>query len=212
MSKKILLILTIIILLICISLYIFFNNTYSLKRTQNLIEKNNNINNYCITENFYKNGNQIGYTKFYRKDGNIYVDQNDDIQGKAETFYDIDTNKKIIILHNNKSITNVKDNNNNLENPIITEFKESADNGIYKYYGKEKLDFSKCIKVGFSIDNQIKYYYIDLKTNNIVKTEIYENSDEKLVTIYNYEYNSVENNEILKFNIDNYPDYTYNNW
>ncbi len=211
MSKKILLILTIIILLICISLYIFFNNTYSLKRTQNLIEKNNNINNYCITENFYKNGNQIGYTKFYRKDGNIYVDQNDDIQGKAETFYDIDTNKKIIILHNNKSITNVNDNNNNLENPIITEFKESANNGIYKYYGKEDLDLSKCIKVGFSMDNQIKYYYIDLKTNNIVKTEIYENSDEKLVTIYNYEYNSVENNEILKFNIDNYPDYTYNN-
>lgn len=211
MSKKILLILTIIILLICISLYIFFNNTYSLKRTQNLIEKNNNINNYCITENFYKNGNQIGYTKFYRKDGNIYVDQNDDIQGKAETFYDIDANKKIIILHNNKSITNVNDNNNNLENPIITEFKESADNGIYKYYGKEELDFSKCIKVGFSMDNKIKYYYIDLKTNNIVKTEIYENSDEKLVTMYNYEYNSVENNEILKFNIDNYPDYTYNN-
>lgn len=212
MSKKILLILTIIILLICISLYIFFNNTYSLKRTQNLIEKNNNINNYCITENFYKNGSQIGYTKFCRKDGNIYVDQNDDIQGKAETFYDIDANKKIIILHNNKSITNVNDNNNNnLENPIITEFKESADNGIYKYYGKEELDFSKCIKVGFSMDKQIKYYYIDLKTNNIIKTEIYENSDEKLVTIYNYEYNSVENNEILKFNIDNYPDYTYNN-
>lgn len=45
----------------------------------------------------------------------------------------------------------------------------------------------------------------------LMKTEIYENSDKKLVAIYNYEYNSVENNEILKFNIDNYPDYTYNN-
>ncbi len=90
--------------------------------------------------------------------------------------------------------------------------------GIYQYCGKETVNERKCIKVSMTdnYDNEtsVDYYYIDLETNLIVKQETYSgNNIDELeldeIDTYEYYFNSVTDDDIPEFDINDYPDYKY---
>ncbi len=66
-----------------------------------------------------------------------------------------------------------------------------------------------------NVDNiQLAYYYIDLENKHIIKEEIFTGSSINNATLknsvtYKYICNSVEDNDILTFDKNNYQDYTY---
>ena len=60
----------------------------------------------------------------------------------------------------------------------------------------------------------MRYLFIDLENSYIIKYEYYEGSNDKELNkiqteTYSYEFNSVTDDNILKFDINNYPDYQY---
>lgn len=90
----------------------------------------------------------------------------------------------------------------------------------YKYCGKETIKGKECIKVSMTNKTSdgitINYYYIDLETNLIIKYETFSGINKIFLrnygtTIIDYDFNSVTENDILQFDINNYPDYEYYN-
>ena len=74
---------------------------------------------------------------------------------------------------------------------------------------KENVNGKKCIKVSFTDDVSKYYFYIDLETNFIVKHEAYhgdskENLEMTVAGIYEYYPNTVTDEQILKFDKNNY--------
>lgn len=107
---------------------------------------------------------------------------------------------------------------NGLVNPIISIFEWNSDfdkNYKYKYIGKEKNDGKKYIKFSIEYEKDIykEIYYLDIENGTISKTECYGKNDNGLVltsTInYTYSYNTVTDEDVAKFNVNNYSEYQY---
>ncbi len=104
-------------------------------------------------------------------------------------------------------------------NPVTSMFEYRAefnnDYKKYKYIGKETIEGKECIKIEFTDINKLykEYYYIDVSNRVVTKKEYYSNYGDgfELDTIYNYtySYNTVTEEDIPKFDINNYPDYQY---
>ena len=86
----------------------------------------------------------------------------------------------------------------------------------YEFLGREDINGKKCLKIRFLINDEETredYYYIDLEDNNIIKQEIYtqgysSNELEKTTELtYTYSYDTLTDNDVKKFDIDDYPDY-----
>lgn len=73
------------------------------------------------------------------------------------------------------------------------------------------MDGKECIKFSLMDENNITYYYIDIQKNCIYRKEegtCYNNVFEVLFsTVYTYSESTVTDDDILKFDINNYPDY-----
>lgn len=163
----------------------------------------------------------IYYTNTYKTDNLAYILQENDSQ-KIEQFYDYD----FIILHNEKKIFSYPcEANEGSGIPFRETFFIAVEQhglyehrGIYKFHGKEKVNGKNCIKVSFTDDYEDKmnvtYFYIDLETNLIVGYESYSGKNKKElqrnnVEIIEYNFNTVTEDKVLKFDINNYPDYEY---
>ena len=142
----------------------------------------------------------------------------------SETLQNLESSEQIIILHTDKTITkssimtNVKEPLKETFSILSEKAKQNKENVDYKYYGKENVEGRECIKVSFeeSLTDKVveRYFYIDVENNYIIKCEYYEGTnDQELNKIqtepYSYEFNSVTDDDILKFDINNYPDYQY---
>ena len=83
----------------------------------------------------------------------------------------------------------------------------------YKYIGKEKIDGKEYIKFSMEHKNYgSKYiYYVDFQDRKVSKMEDYRNTidGQELISItsYTYYYNTVTDEYIAKFNINNYSEY-----
>lgn len=215
-TKLILIILVIIILISLVFLIIRFLSKpeYTLKDITSLIKTPqftdnmyvkiesistnhpNNSNSGVILEEFYILGNKQYLTT--KSNDNLTQAELIDYNSKTEIQIDY-TYKKINYFNVLKS-----------DNPIMPHITSyigilnTAKN--YKYLGRETLNNIEYIK--FSINNELTYY-INSQTNYIDKIEAYEGENLVWTLNYTYSYNTVTEDNILKFDINNYPDYEY---
>lgn len=226
MKKNIFLVLVVIVIIAISGSVIYYNNslTYSLEQVKELLTEGNKLpeNISIIQTVFDENNEQQGHIDFYIKDDMAYVSQNDKTHTYAETISI--GNDNYMISHDTKTIfhTNDTENSNNKLSGISENFFNMLNqNTTYKYCGKETIDNVKCIKVYLCQENvnniDLKYFYIDLEDKHIVKEEIYNGSSIndaflKGCTTYKYIYNTVKDTDIVKFDQNNYENYTYNNF
>lgn len=225
--KKCIIIVFILIVISFIGNYLYQKYTYTLEKVSfmlNSAELTSNIH----TEHKSYHGDStepIYYINTYKTDNLAYVLQENDSQ-KIEQFYDYNLLKHIIILHNEKKIFSYPcEADEGSAIPFRETFFIAVEQhglyehrGIYKFHGKEKVNGKNCIKVSFTDDYEDKmnvtYFYIDLETNLIVRSESYSgNSKKDLKRDYaetiEYNFNTVTEDKILKFDINNYSDYEY---
>lgn len=215
-TKLILIILVIIILISLVFLIIKFLSKpeYTLKDITSLIKAPqftdnmyvkiesistnppNNSNSGVILEEFYILGNKQYLT----------TKSNDNLTQAELIDYDSKTEIQIDYTYKKINYFNVLKSDNPIM-PHITSYigiLNTAKN--YKYLGRETLNNIEYIK--FSINNELTYY-INSQTNYIDKIEAYEGENLVWTLNYTYSYNTVTEDNILKFDINNYPDYEY---
>lgn len=232
MGKKksmIVLIFVIIIVAIIAGVIIYKNSTYSLEKVKSLLNSGKETENMKITEEVSsENGNYENQTyEQYIKDNYIYsITKNSDSEVIGKVLYNKENSELITILDNQKQITvnnnNLDENNKNtkvLKDESFMTLINSNAGADYEYCGKEEINGKECIKVSLLNKNVVEkvekeYYYIDLEDNHIIKNEIYEGTDENNLKktdeiTYTYSYDTVKDEDILKFDRADYPDYEY---
>lgn len=230
-KKFLILIVLIIIILIAYSSYVVYQHLkYSLDEVCQMLSsarlpENVYIKEYmCIPDDF-EEYNQ--YIDTYIKNGCCYSKQIINSQEGTFEYITISNQKQSILIDTiSKHIQATNNLNNDFSLPTnfhsffiaVNEHGLYDHRYLYKYCGKEKINGNNCIKVSFKevYDNKIylDYYYIDLKTNLILKEEAYNGTsimNLKKTSTYTYEYyfDVVKDEDILSFDINNYPDYQY---
>lgn len=174
------------------------------------------IDENCLEEYYIKD--KLAYENFYINDEKI-----------QEFTFNFETKEQVNIFHNSKEIylyklgkqeSNIISNKLDYYKGLISKSLENS----YKYYGKEDINNNEVIK--FSVDFEENffvnienirrlYFYINEENKSIEKIEHYDivNNKEELVLTDNfiYSYNTVTDENILNFDIINYPDYVIKN-
>lgn len=218
-NKKLLVVL--FLLIIAISVFIvksYFE--YSLLEMSALIDKSNEIpNNIYIREETIDEDlgtDEKEIYEIYVKDDIIYTKY---IQSttQQEIIYNYKDKSQITIYcsEETKNIYKSSINGNGKRNPLTEiligfsrDLKSTQDK--YKYHGKEKFEGKECIKFSLTNDDLQKVYYIDIKDNTVVCVKYYRKIFGNRTTTYTYSYGTVTDDDILNFDISNYPNYEYN--
>ena len=218
-SMIVLIFVIIIIVAIIAGVIIYKNSTYSLEKVKSLLNSGKETENMKITEEVSsENGNYENQTyEQYIKDNYIYsITKNSDSEVIGKVLYNKENSELITILDNQKQITvnnnNLDENNKNtkvLKDESFMTLINSNAGADYEYCGKEEINGKECIKVSLLNKNVVEkvekeYYYIDLEDNHIIKNEIYEGTDENNLKktdeiTYTYSYDTVKDEDILKF-------------
>lgn len=183
-------------------------NKYSRDNITNLVKNASIPNNIYIENTMYENDTYLGVAKFYIKDNNEYIYQENKNQEKVEIYIDNENNTSITILHTEKIITqNNITENIDFEVPLKNNLLEGLNNKeeySYTFKGKEKIDEINCLKISLTNNENSNYtYYIDENAGYIVQ---YENENSK--ETYKYNINSVTDEQLKMFNLDDYSEYS----
>lgn len=203
----ILIVIAFIVLISC-TLYFIMKNKYSRDNITNLVKNASIPNNIYIENTMYENDTYLGVAKFYIKDNNEYIYQENKNQEKVEIYIDNENNTSITILHTEKTITqNNITENIDFEAPLKNNLLEVLNNKeeySYTFKGKEKIDEINCLKISLTNNENSNYtYYIDENAGYIVQ---YENENSK--ETYKYNINSVTDEQLKMFNLDDYSEYS----
>ena len=203
----ILIVIAFIVLISC-TLYFIMKNKYSRDNITNLVKNASIPNNIYIENTMYENDTYLGVAKFYIKDNNEYIYQENKNQEKVEIYIDNENNTSITILHTEKTITqNNITENIDFEAPLKNNLLEVLNNKeeySYTFKGKEKIDEINCLKISLTNNENSNYtYYIDENAGYIVQ---YENENSK--ETYKYNTNSVTDEQLKMFNLDDYSEYS----
>lgn len=212
-------ILLLIVIGACIIAIIYNSTKYSLENiTELLISQNELPNNVYIEEEHFDNKSKEVYlkTKTYIKDNMVYTYQDGTESQNAEQLYDFNNDKLIIIVHDLKTVTYFPAGNSDKENIVSSNFNYEALKSYkeqYKYLGKEKIDDKVYIKFSITEKEFKNIFYLDIENKYISKIEYYvidDNNGYKIesTNTYKYVYDVVRDEDILKFDSNNYPDYT----
>lgn len=234
MKRKITLTILSVIILAIFLFILYQKSTYALDEISAKINSVRLPNNVLIKEYEYSNEYTYYKTK-YIKDNiqNIYSKRESNSPGidnlDVLTIYEYE-NKKTIDINFIKKVIQVNpimnnENNNDIYVPnsytffdSISQHKLDENLGVYKYCGKENVNGKKCIKISFTDNNEdnihIDYYYIDLETNLIIKLESYSGKNKNELNLthtitWEYIFNVVTDNDMVKFDINDYKDYEY---
>ena len=203
----ILIVIAFIVLISC-TLYFIMKNKYSRDNITNLVKNASIPNNIYIENTMYENDTYLGVAKFYIKDNNEYIYQENKNQEKVEIYIDNENNTSITILHTEKTITqnNITENIDfeaHLKNNLL-EVLNNKEEYSYTFKGKEKIDEINCLKISLTNNENSNYtYYIDENAGYIVQ---YENENSK--ETYKYNINSVTDEQLKMFNLDDYSEYS----
>lgn len=218
---KIFLVIFIIIVAIIVGYIIYNNNTYSLDEIIASIEPENKLPNnlFIKEETFQEDSVNTKYT--YIKDNMVYIFlENSNKEKIEEDFYDFNNKEKVHIMYDLSKV-NISpiDESESLYYPTSYSFCETLKNSDnkYKYLGNEHGDNGvNYIKFSLSNDEGEVVYYINKLDNNISKIEAYSenNNDLELTTKteYTYSYDIVKDEDILRFDANNYPNFTIENF
>lgn len=232
--KLILVVLTILILAVIIIAGVKFitKPEYTAEEALNLIDPKISDNMYLKIETHttIKDDENIipdSTEEFYIKDKKGYKKFSTPDEIMQEFFFDFENNEQRNVFHYKKEINFFEMNSLNNPSEIISSSLDFHKNNLedakdtYEYCGKEIIDGKKCIKVSvqyeedkfLEINEKSKsYFYIDIENKSIIKEDIYiinGNELELLGTItVTYLYDTVQDDDILKFDSNNYPGYT----
>lgn len=215
--KKILVIFLVLLIIILIAI-IKHHMEYSLDEIAAFVDKSDNIPNniYIKEETIHEDETEI--YEIFAKDNKIHTRYITNGVCDYDRIWNFETKQDIFIWHNTKSISFNQIEGSGKSNPLTEVFfyfswgfKSSTDK--YKYLGKEEIEGKEYIK--FSLTNEEysneEYYYIDVEDGTVVKKEVYVGENIYLYT-YTYSYNTVTDEDILEFDINNYPDYKLNEY
>lgn len=222
MKKLKLLIILIVIIILIVAVRFFSTPEYSFDDIVNLLDKSDKAtDNMSIkVEDVHVNGTK--YTEeIYAKDDIIYVHNEDienmEITNKTDEIWNYDDKSINTIYYSTKTIASGKIEGNGKSNPVtniligFSRKLKSTPKRLYKYYGITENDGKKFLK--FSIESEDStsklYFYINLEDENVLKTEIYRNNEHESTTTITYSYGTVTDDDIFKFDINNYADYKY---
>lgn len=237
MSKlKKYIILSLILLSIIIALgtkYYYKNYMYSLEKVSKMLNSVEFPSNVCIEHKIYLTDANELITKInrYIKDNKEYIVQEDaslkeNRIGKIEQIYDYDNKENIVIYHDEKRISSYE------YEEMIPRIMPLKNNfflyvqqhgvyehcGKYEFHGKENVNGKQCIKVSFTdeydYEVNVNFFYIDLETYFIIKYEVYHGASKAdlgktWTETYEYYPNTVTDEQILKFDKNNYPNYEF---
>lgn len=234
--KKIIIFFVIILLVLFLILFGFSEyrkNEYALEDVRNILNEGKELpDNVKIKMEIFtgENDTYAGTANTYIKDNLLYTHQISSDGKAAEVLCDYNALSQITIIHYEKIITALynmtdleKTEANMVENfDIMVDENKSK----FEYLGKETIDEKECIKVSltheyldgtegnYTSNVEKNYYYIDLKDKHIVKVEFWKGStlnELSKIQVHTYEYscNTVTDDDILKFDKNNYPDYEY---
>lgn len=235
--KAIIFIIAIIVIAIAIfiSLKVFNRPEYTLQEIQNLINKEIPENVFLKVESYDSNNNGILTSEIYVKGDRTYSHQihieNGEKTIDEERLFNYANNSEIRIDHHYTSISLYPIDDEYNINPFLSTTK-TCENFLYttdkyKYLGTENLNGKECIKIVDSSKNSNLYIYISKEDNRIIRIESYQDSkvskleesdvnDGKFPLAFTiectYSYNTVTDDDIPEFNINNYPDYTYDEY
>lgn len=216
MKKKLFLIF--IIIIVFILLILSFRNSKPDLAT--ILNKTVKIpDNVYIKEEMINNANTTTTTNTYKKDNIIYQHiENDDSTANQDILFDFNTYKEIIVDNLSKTIDafEIADDSYSPLTDIFISFNELSKEELkkYKYEGEETINGNNCVKISLTQNSyNITYFYIATDTGLLYQKEEgqYYNDAFALYYKYNYtySYNTVTDDDILVFNAENYPDYTY---
>lgn len=216
MKKKLFLIF--IIIIVFILLILSFRNSKPDLAT--ILNKTVKIpDNVYIKEEMINNANTTTTTNTYKKDNIIYQHiENDDTAATQDILFDFNTHKEIIVDNLSKTIDTfeIADDSYSPLTDIFISFNELSKEELekYKYEGEETINGINCAKISLTQNSyNITYFYIATDTGLLYQKEEgqYYNDAFTLYYKYNYtySYNTVTDDDILEFNAENYPDYTY---
>lgn len=230
MKKKIIISIIIIAILVASIIgSIFYIQTQKYTYAEALELLNPKITNnmsVIITEN-----NPSGETyreEFYKKDNLTYEKFLNGENALHEVIYNFETKEQNTIVHYSKEYytTTIEDPTIDVLESRISFFDTVIREGItttYTFYGKEMVNDSKCIKFSIDYDSNYfigndfpvrLYYYLNIDDTRLEKLEYYNisnaNEHELLTSMtFNYSYDTVTDENILKFDPNNYSDYSF---
>lgn len=209
--KIIVLVIIVIAIVGIISVATYRNSKYSIESIISIIEPEDNKlpdNLYIKAEDYDKDNQLVSISETYIKNNVVYIKTE-----HSESIYDIENKKTIDINNELKDIhCNVLD----YDIPYLNSYsfcqsvKTSAKDNKYKYLGTEKIDNREYLKFAIFDKNSEDYFYIDLDQKKLVKIESFDENKNKISTgVITYEEGVVKDEDILKFDINNYPDYRF---
>lgn len=229
MKNKILLtVLIILILITAVILGIYFYPRYKFSYEnvkQMLLSQESNFTNLHNKVEMYSGEDElIGYYDIFIKDHLTYTYQLDIATNESSEIFEnrnddtyitvINPRKRIIAttipIYESKNSDGFFDKANQHENDETL--------GVFKYLGMETVNEKDCLKVSLTNNypeyQDVDIYYIDLETNLIIKNEFYSSKDQeelvkKHVEVNIYEFNTVTDEQVKLFDLDNYPEYSY---
>lgn len=213
-NVKILFIVAIVVIIVVIAVKYYTNymkEIYSAEEVISLLDNNITNNMYLKKESVDEKNSKKSTIEMYLKDNKIYTRE---LDGNRECLYDYENKKEIQIEHENKKISYfpIDESNNPLTellNYNINIIKDT--NGNLENKGIEKKDGKEYTKILLNTKDTQMYFYIDKTQRLIDRIEYYNKIGNEYEycgsDIFTYSYNTVTDDNILKFNIDNYTEY-----
>lgn len=171
-------------------------------------------NNIYVKEEMINKANTTTTTETYKKDNIIYQHvKNDDIPETQDIIWNYETKKIIEIesLFKNIHTSDLLDDTTPLDDIFISFNLED-----YKYLGQENINGKNCYKFSLSRSlNNLTYFYVGTDDNLLYQMEEGQYFEDKFNLYYkhtySYSFDTVTDEDILKFDENNYPDYTFHN-
>lgn len=224
MKKKKLLIIISVIIVVIISIIYLLTRTLnklesSLEEIDAYINKSVPNNIYCKKESFDSNNNLFYITEIYVKDEKTYVRRKDLKNSIAEEFWCDYKNNIETGLNHSEDIIKIQfaDTGSFLKNPLFDEILDYKGLFYNEFKYIKVLNEKDYTKVLFYYRNDKTCMYINHKDRRIAKVKVYSKYDENDVKqhkytlnctdIFSYSYNTVTDEDIPEFDINNYPNY-----
>lgn len=227
---KVIILVAIMILLAVVGIIFYLNSKYTIEEAISLINPQISNNMYLKEESVYEDSEEKGYTtENYIKDNKLYICRKyiSNEETIEEYLFDFENKKQYNIFHYSREIYSYKLENASTQSIILSSldfYKNLIEEGkdSYEYYGKYNIDGKEYLKISVNIEEnrfldineKLKmYFFIDEQEKHISKIEYYTigEGESKLVNsvLFTYSYNTVVDDNILKFDINNYSDYNY---
>lgn len=224
MSFKKKLLITIIIFCLLFGTFVLYraylDTKYSLEEVKKIIALSfKESDNLFYKKEYLEEKDKIDFVEYnYKKDTKSYRKLVKDDDVIAETFLDeefvinVNYSEKLIFKSSILDTEEIKPEDNNSFYITIKQNELYNHLGVYEFIKNDFINGRQCIKVlvksDYADDNKVlSYYWIDIKTGNILKEEYYKNEEYEYGYLYTYEENSVTDSDIKEFNETEYVDF-----